>query len=45
MLSLGSLTAGTATGGDMDIGAIIGQVAGVGVLLAIVGMIKSAMAK
>ena len=49
MMSLGCLTPCTATDGGMDIGAIIGQVAGGGVgggvLLAIVGMIKSAMAK
>jgi hypothetical protein len=40
---------GAAAAGSMDIGAIIGQVAGGGVggavLLAIVGLIKNAMAK
>ena len=46
MLGIGGAAA---AGGGMDIAAIIGQVAGGGVgggvLLAIVGMIKSAMAK
>lgn len=45
ILSLGSLTFSTATGGDMDIDVIIGQVAGDCVLLTIVGMINSAMVK
>ena len=49
MLCVGGAAAAAGTAGIMDIGAIISQVAGGGVggavLLAIVGMIKNAMAK